>query len=161
MRWWLIFHSLPSSVKSQTQLLKTWILNGRSGFLEFKITNISMHVEQTKSSIAWTLNSRQRISNRKGDFREVGVGNWQSSQGSFFEVADEHLALENKGQFWNSAVVSYLLIPRQFCPSWQFFSNRRIYRLCAYQGNCYGRIPLYCSTIYSHAVTTPLIVGWM
>jgi hypothetical protein len=38
---------------------------------------------------------------------KLEVGNWQSSQGSFSELADEQLALEeNQGHFWNPGVVS-------------------------------------------------------
>ncbi len=37
---------------------KTWIWNDRFGFLEVRITNIYMHIEQTQGSVAWKRNSR-------------------------------------------------------------------------------------------------------
>jgi hypothetical protein len=91
------FHCPSSVVKSQPQPLKTWTWNDRYGFLELRITNISMHLGITTLSIAgneFKISYLEQISNRKGTFREVGVGNWQSNKGYLFKFADEHLLLD-------------------------------------------------------------------
>ncbi len=65
----------------------------------WRITNVSqlelMHQEQPKSSIAWDIEIHNSCFAReftkvdfvnKGGFCEVGVGDWQSMQESFFEL---------------------------------------------------------------------------
>jgi hypothetical protein len=37
---------------------------------------------------------------KKVNFREVGVGNWESRQGSFLMLEDELALEENPGDFW-------------------------------------------------------------
>ncbi len=80
-----------------------------------------------------------QLSNRKGDFREVGIGYWQYSQGSFFKFADDQLAVEwNKGHFWNLGVYSAIQWYQDVTPTRQGFFNRRIYS--PWRAGCSSRL---------------------
>ncbi len=74
-----------------------------------------------------------RFSLKKGEFWEVGVGDWQCMQDIFFFFLslrmNKCLERVNGRHFWNPRVFSYEMIPR-CCPNSRFFFfHRHIFSL--------------------------------
>ncbi len=93
-----------------------------------------MRQEFTNSSIAWRIEFYNsyfaQISTKKGDFREVGVQNWQSNLNSFFAVS-----VWTSGFQGAMAGIFEILEPpathwyQDVAPTLQFLLHRRIYSL--------------------------------
>ncbi len=82
-------------------------------------TSQNLELEQQMKSTIYNL---QIYLPNKGKFWEVGVGDGQSMQDSFFEFADEKVfGRVNDRHFWNHGVFSYAMIPRCLPNSRVFF----------------------------------------
>lgn len=101
MRRWSVFSPCLGSVfKFQLQLLKIWTWSDLFVILKLRITDILMHLQLYNtlnhkcSAIKFGNLYFTQSPHLEGSFREVSVGNWRSSQCTYFEFAGEELAFK-------------------------------------------------------------------